>query len=516
MAKLLHLLVILPLLLLLVSVSLAANAPPGLKYGAKRAKNDTAVARRSPPLPPAGTAAPRSKPQGKTVRAPASPAKKRASPATGSPRRSPATAKRGRKVRVPRTGTTAASSSLSLITLPNNQYNAKCLDGSPPAYYLRTGYGAGASSWVIYLQGGGWCTSVTACAARAKTVLGSSNFYPQPSDPNFNKIMQGYGNAFTGILSNNSAENPDFYNWNLAMVVYCDGGGFAGTRRQYDMPTGGSIHLDGSRVFKSVLEDLYKRGLLQARRVLFTGCSAGAQAVSSMCDRVATYLPPGSVKCMMDAGFFLDGWDVTGRMYFRDLSMRFTELHRPAVEQGCGDAYTGSTQYWRCFFPQYNVEFIDTPLYIVNSINDYAAIEILNYAQNTSNNILKCLGEIAPNGGSGGYVPRTTRNLLASAAGKGRSSRSSGGGGQVANSSCTVKAQAALKSYSTRMLKRIQSLVRRRPQLGSYLLGASAHCTTIYPTWSNVHRKGVYLRQAIADWYFKGVYGVTGASNGKA
>ncbi|CAI5512388.1 unnamed protein product [Closterium sp. Naga37s-1] len=456
-AKVRHLVVTIPLLLLLVSVVLAANNPSTTRPVARRASNRTAAARRSPPVPPAGSPAGRSKQRGSTARTPAPPTRKRTSPSTGTPTRSPVAAKGGRKVRVPRAGTTAPSSSLSLIKLPNNRYNAKCLDGSPPTYYLRTGYGSGASSWVIYLQGGGWCTSVTACAARAKTVLGSSNFYPPPSDPNFDKTMRDYGNAFTGILSNSSTENPDFYNWNLAMVVYCDGGGFAGTRRQYDLPTGGSIYLDGARVFKSVLEDLYERGLLQARKVLFTGCSAGAQAVSSMCDRVATYLPPGSVKCMMDAGFFLDGWDVTGRMYFRDLSMRFTELHRPAVEQGCGDAYTGSTEYWRCFFPQYNVEFIDTPLYIVNSINDYAAIEILNYAQNTSNNVLKCLAELAPNGGSGGYVPRATRNLLASAAAgarAGRTSRSSAGSRPAAsNSSCTVQAQAALKSYSTRMLK---------------------------------------------------------------
>ena len=53
---------------------------------------------------------------------------------------------------------------------------AKCLDGSPPAYYFRPGVGADARKVIVYLEGGGWCypddvqqASGANCAARAKT-----------------------------------------------------------------------------------------------------------------------------------------------------------------------------------------------------------------------------------------------------------------------------------------------------------------------------------------------------------
>ena len=52
---------------------------------------------------------------------------------------------------------------------------AVCMDGTPPAFYInRTANPATANSWVLFFQGGGWCTSLQACAARAKGALGSS------------------------------------------------------------------------------------------------------------------------------------------------------------------------------------------------------------------------------------------------------------------------------------------------------------------------------------------------------
>jgi hypothetical protein len=34
--------------------------------------------------------------------------------------------------------------------------------------------------------------------------------------------------VFTGVLSNNASQNPDFYNWNKVRLRYCDGASFAG------------------------------------------------------------------------------------------------------------------------------------------------------------------------------------------------------------------------------------------------------------------------------------------------
>jgi len=40
--------------------------------------------------------------------------------------------------------------------------------------------------------------------------------------------------------------------------------------------------------------------------------------------------------------------------------------------------------FFKCFFPQYNLMYITRPVFIVNSIVDYAAIFILNDASGTA------------------------------------------------------------------------------------------------------------------------------------
>ena len=51
-----------------------------------------------------------------------------------------------------------------------------CLDGSPPGFYYSPAPAGSAhnNSWVLYLQGGAWCTDKDACLVRSQTELGSS------------------------------------------------------------------------------------------------------------------------------------------------------------------------------------------------------------------------------------------------------------------------------------------------------------------------------------------------------
>ena len=90
-----------------------------------------------------------------------------------------------------------------------------CLDGSPPGYYFRPGTGTGANKWMLHLMGGAWCTNSADCYTRSTTVLGSSTQWPESAE-------------LFGFYSDNLTVNPDFYNWNAAFLVYCDGGSFAG------------------------------------------------------------------------------------------------------------------------------------------------------------------------------------------------------------------------------------------------------------------------------------------------
>ena len=96
--------------------------------------------------------------------------------------------------------------------------DAVCLDGSAPGYYMRSGQAEGKGKWMVHLMGGGWCNGgMNSCFQRSFTRLGSTKDYPESLD-------------FDGFLSDDPEVNPDFHNWNMIYVIYCDGGSFAGDR----------------------------------------------------------------------------------------------------------------------------------------------------------------------------------------------------------------------------------------------------------------------------------------------
>ena len=67
-------------------------------------------------------------------------------------------------------------------------------------------------------MGGGWCLrGQSDCLERSRTRLGSTKSYPESM-------------GFSGVLSDDPDINPDFHNWNMVYVIYCDGASFAGDR----------------------------------------------------------------------------------------------------------------------------------------------------------------------------------------------------------------------------------------------------------------------------------------------
>lgn len=95
---------------------------------------------------------------------------------------------------------------------------ARCIDGSTPAYYYRKGAGDGVDKWLVYFEGGGWCYDLEQCHMRSRTAMGTSQ-RNSPRRPG--KDLRLYVSASPQV-------NPMMHNWNLALVRYCDGGSFAG------------------------------------------------------------------------------------------------------------------------------------------------------------------------------------------------------------------------------------------------------------------------------------------------
>ncbi|CAA6672078.1 unnamed protein product [Spirodela intermedia] len=230
---------------------------------------------------------------------------------------------------------------------------AVCLDGSPPAYHFAPGWGPGKNSWLVHMEGGGWCHSVENCLFRKRGKLGSS------------KAMGSI--AFTGILNDHKRFNPGFYNWNKVKVRYCDGSSFTGDVESVDPVT--DLHFRGARIFEAVTKHLLARGMKRAKNVLLSGCSAGGLTAILNCDRFRALLPSRArVKCLSDGGFFINANDVTGAQHIGSYFDSITKTHGSlgALPTSC----TSKRRSRMCFFPQYVAQGINTPLFILNAAYD--------------------------------------------------------------------------------------------------------------------------------------------------
>ncbi|GJP66606.1 hypothetical protein CLOP_g23521 [Closterium sp. NIES-67] len=281
-------------------------------------------------------------------------------------------------------GATVATTKLYLLS--GDSIKGRCLDGSAPGYYHRPGFGTGAKKWIIFLEGGGWCFSLKQCAVRSKGMLGSSKLWPKERKVEFN-----------GVVSPSSRDNPGFYNWNVASIKYCDGGSFAGGSGMARTKANQTVFFLGNWNLKDSLQDLLaRRGMSKGTDVLVAGCSAGAVAVSMLCDQIAGQLKPFGLntKCLMDAGFIPDVEDYKGRYSLREKVERLSQLQSFSgigINGDCQRANPGQT--WKCFFPQYNLKHIRTPTFVVNSLADYkgVALSLAPRSKKRSNPVIKCL-----------------------------------------------------------------------------------------------------------------------------
>ncbi|KAJ4833160.1 hypothetical protein Tsubulata_049965 [Turnera subulata] len=286
---------------------------------------------------------------------------------------------------------------------------AFCLDGSLPAYHLHRGFGAGSRNWLLQFEwrqsesdrgilglgfprglfrmkcgfqtsdldknavlkyispaakygldaGGGWCNDIESCRERAQTRRGSTRY--------MSKLE-----TFSGILSNNASLNPDFYNWNRVKLRYCDGGSFIGDAKFDNGVTklwslcakffseliyNVVLYFRGQKIWQAIILDLLPKGLRQARKALLSGCSAGGLSSFLHCDNFARMLPKNaSVKCLSDAGFFMDERDISLNRTMRSFFENLVSL--------------------QCIFPQYVLKYITTPFFILNTAYDVYQVNI--------------------------------------------------------------------------------------------------------------------------------------------
>ncbi|KAD4178604.1 hypothetical protein R6Q59_022214 [Mikania micrantha] len=258
---------------------------------------------------------------------------------------------------------------------------AVCLDGSPPAYQLDKGFGDGVNNWLVHIQGGGWCHSIEDCVYR-KTMnngLGSSKLMPEL--------------YFSGILSNKQDQNPNFYNWNRVYMRYCDGSSFTGDVEQVDPAN--NLYFRGARVFTAIVEELMGIGMKDAQNALLSGCSAGGLAAILNCDKFRGFFPLSTrVKCVPDAGYFVHVKDLSGDYKFEQYYDKVVTLHGSAknLPSGC----TSNMKPSLCFYPQFAMPYIKTPVFVVNSAYDtWQVFYILSsYEADPNGEFTKCKNDL--------------------------------------------------------------------------------------------------------------------------
>ncbi|KAL6533699.1 hypothetical protein OROHE_013532 [Orobanche hederae] len=230
---------------------------------------------------------------------------------------------------------------------------AVCMGGSPPAYSLARGSGSGVNNWFIYIEGGGWCVTRSECHRRSEGWLGTS----------YSRTR----NYYDGLLTQNQTYNPDFYNWNRVSLIYCDGSSFFGDVEEPDTQT--NVTYRGSRVFNAIMEDLLAKGMNNADNVLLAGGSAGGLATILHCDGLRALVPNANrVKCISDSGFFIHAKNLPGAKEREDYFTKVVELH--GLQKHLPESCTSRMNPGLCLFPEYLVEDIQTPLFILESLFD--------------------------------------------------------------------------------------------------------------------------------------------------
>jgi hypothetical protein len=238
--------------------------------------------------------------------------------------------------------------------------DAKCLDGSGYGYYIREG---SSDNFLLFFEGGGWCYdqqfpitrngTISDCRSRSNGNLGSSNRW-------------GNTRSYGGMMSNAESQNPNFHDYTLVYLPYCDGASFSGNAVTDGLSFKGAANLD------ALLDDLKQTTSIQsAPQVVLSGGSAGGTTVLYHADKIsATLATSGEIVAMPDAGFFLDLPNVEGQDIWPD---QMRSLFSVAdgyddLDADCLARFPNDKQ--KCLFPEYYGDTIDTRFFILNSYYD--------------------------------------------------------------------------------------------------------------------------------------------------
>lgn len=384
---------------------------------------------------------------------------------------------------------------LHLNLISQSKYpHAKCLDGTAPAYYWRSGVGSGEKSLILFFEGGGWCypsdiqqpcsppsSHCSAnCHIRANLSVGTTK--------NDLPIMPPTGIEAGGGFLSGDPNRTAFANFSVAYLRYCDGGSFTGLNIEPDIALNGTgpLYYAGRHNLNAVLHDLVEvHGVDKFDHIIVSGCSAGGMACHLHCKSIASFFKglntAFDVRCICDAGMFIDVPTVTGAGNV--METRFFDIaERMGTKSGLDKICVEKESDWRhCLFSEKALEYnTDVPVFVINSLYNFGEWAML--PPPTSQSFPPDTVEAAADWldcwpSTGGMTPQTY-------------------------SHCNETQRSIINDYLVAFKRAVAPAIDPSlPHHGAWLDSCpSMHCQTDFA--SDVLVKGTAVGDAVADWYF--------------
>eukprot|EP00117_Sycon_ciliatum_P008487 scpid6940/ scgid11163/ ATP-binding cassette sub-family G member 2 len=218
---------------------------------------------------------------------------------------------------------------------------AICSDYTRAIYYLDPS--EQGERWMIFLEGGGVCSSITECKNKYATQM-----YRMSHD----KTVYRDTLCGTDVFDESDPENP-FRHFRRVMLPYCTQdlyiGGNLGTKTRetfdksiakdvMDSKTDPGFAYAGNYVFMSLIQELKSLGLSNATEIVLAGTSAGALGIMNHVRWVQEQFPMATIRLLVDSGWIIDYKSIAARTLFTEYAQSNSALSdRPA----CRVIYNG-------------------------------------------------------------------------------------------------------------------------------------------------------------------------------
>lgn len=305
--------------------------------------------------------------------------------------------------------------------------HAVCMDGTPAAYYWQPASSQqSANVWLVYLEGGGWCTDKGGCQARWDASVTGHN-----GVSNANVCSSRHWSATRTASGVFYADDPILRAANKVFIEYCTSDAHMGDTDGTDFydadVSSGSVstwgwtdprdgqfkpwQFRGARVVKAAIHSLVATkglGSHTATTLLFGGTSAGGRGAMTHLDHLPEMMGPAAAartavygfldsplhldhaavradgwgQCQYDVGCQSQPWIPSNAETARRAYYNFNAT---SLGGSCRNAFLGTEPWgsenandpskpinreWRCIMGHHRMSYISTPFVVVASQYD--------------------------------------------------------------------------------------------------------------------------------------------------